>query len=251
MEPDPTSVIGVGESQPWSITNTLKNVATLKSNKTRQKQQQQQQQQSHPHETNDASTPQIVHDSSLSIYERVRHFLYINFVLNKKSFILSILSYLADLVLFIALNLYLFSNKKFLNEMICLPVFEERGSSLPNSIIIDVSSINASNGSSIISRLTKRELLLNQVASDDLNSILNLNSNNNNFSSHFRHRQLQTTASKSLKQSYLTLQIIIIFVFFICFILSYLIKLQFKYHRLALNLYDYDIELGKFWSKIF
>ena len=241
MEPDPNNVIGVGESQPWSITNTLKNVATLKSNKTRQKQQQQ----SQPHETNDASTPQIVHDSSLSIYERVRHFLYINFVLNKKSFILSILSYLADLVLFIALNLYLFSNKKFINEMICLPVFEERGGTLPNSIIIDVPSINASNSSSIISRLTKRELLLNQVASDDLNSILNLN-NNNNFSSHFRHRQLQTTASKSLKQSYLTLQIIIIFVFFICFILSYLIKLQFKYHRLALNLYDYDIELGKF-----
>ena len=48
--------------------------------------------------------------------------------------------------------------------------------------------------------------------------------------------------SKTIKQSYLTLQILSIFVFFICFILSYLIKLQFKYHRLALNLYDYDVE---------
>jgi len=40
-----------------------------------------------------------------------------------------------------------------------------------------------------------------------------------------------------LKDSYMTLQILALLVFFVCFILSYLIKLQFKYHRLALNLY--------------
>ena len=51
-------------------------------------------------------------------------------------------------------------------------------------------------------------------------------------------------AVRTIKQSYLSLQIIVIFVFFICFILSQLIKLQFKYHRLALNMYDYDIEQG-------
>lgn len=235
MEPDPNNPVG-DSSQPWSITNTLKNVTTFKLNKTRHKQQSSQ---SQPHD--DTTTPQIVHDSSLSIYERVRHFLYINFVLNKKSFILSILSYIADLVLFIALNLYLFSNKKFINEMICLPIFDEKTNFIQNRIVVDVSSNNSTNSSSIISSLRKRELLLNQVASDDFNSILNVN--NNTFSSQFRHQQ-QQAASKSLKQSYLTLQIIIIFVFFICFILSYLIKLQFKYHRLALNLYDYDIELG-------
>lgn len=33
--------------------------------------------------------------------------------------------------------------------------------------------------------------------------------------------------------------------FFICFILAALIRLQFKYHRLALNLYDYDLEQGR------
>ena len=53
---------------------------------------------------------QTVHDSSLSIYERLRHFLYFNFVLNKRSFVLAILGYLSDLVLFVALSLYLFSN---------------------------------------------------------------------------------------------------------------------------------------------
>lgn len=62
---------------------------------------------------------QVIHDSSLSIYERLRHFLYINFVLNKRSFILSILSYFADVLLFVALNLYLFANKKFIYEVIC------------------------------------------------------------------------------------------------------------------------------------
>lgn len=58
----------------------------------------------------------VVHDSSVSIYERVRHFLYINFALNKRSFVLSILSYVIDLTLFVALNLYLFSSKPFLYE---------------------------------------------------------------------------------------------------------------------------------------
>ncbi len=50
------------------------------------------------------------------------------------------------------------------------------------------------------------------------------------------------TPTRTIKQSYLSLQIIILFVFFICFILSYLIKLQFKYHRLALYMYDYDVD---------
>lgn len=50
--------------------------------------------------------------------------------------------------------------------------------------------------------------------------------------------------TSSLKQSYLTAQILAIFVFFICFMLAALIRLQFKYHRLALNLYDYDMEQG-------
>lgn len=49
-------------------------------------------------------------------------------------------------------------------------------------------------------------------------------------------------STRTIKQSYLTLQILVVFVFFICFILSYLIKFQFKYHRWALSLYDYDIE---------
>lgn len=63
-----------------------------------------------------AQASSVVHDSSVSIYERVRHFLYINFALNKRSFVLSILSYVIDLTLFVALNLYLFSSKPFLYE---------------------------------------------------------------------------------------------------------------------------------------
>ena len=239
MDLDPNN--GALDDQPWSITNTLKNVATVASNKGRR---QKQQPDVGTKETG-ASTPQIIHDSSLSIYERVRHFLYINFVLNKKSFILSILSYFADLFLFIALNLYLFSNKKFINEMICLPIFEAKTGFSPPSINFNNGSINSTTESILLtnevklSNKTKRELLLNQVASDDLNSFLSISN-----SSQFKQHSLQQSASRSLKQSYLTLQIIIIFVFFICFILSYLIKLQFKYHRLAINLYDYDIELG-------
>jgi hypothetical protein len=50
-----------------------------------------------------------------------------------------------------------------------------------------------------------------------------------------------SVAQPLLKQSYLSVQILAILVLFICFVLSYLIKLQFKYHRLALNLYDYDV----------
>jgi len=63
---------------------------------------------------------QLVHDSSLSIYQRLRHFLYINFALNKRSFILSILSYCADILLFVALNLYLVTNKSFTYEPVCI-----------------------------------------------------------------------------------------------------------------------------------
>ena len=63
---------------------------------------------------------QLVHDSSLSIYQRLRHFLYINFVLNKRSFILSILSYCADILLFVSLNLYLVANKSFTYERVCI-----------------------------------------------------------------------------------------------------------------------------------
>ena len=252
MDLDPTT--SALDDQPWSITNSLKMSGTASSAmpnaagpttttntnanigvvKTRHKSQ----------ETKDAQspTPQIIHDSTLSIYERVRHFLYINFVLNKKSFILSILSYVADLVLFVALNLYLFSNKKFINEMICLPVYEEL---IPvNSRMLNATTTYM-NESSVLNppvlNRTRRELILNKVSSDSMLSLSSLLSVNSNFTSQL---QLNQAPSKSLKQSYLTLQIIIIFVFFICFILSYLIKLQFKYHRLALNLYDYDIEIG-------
>ena len=56
---------------------------------------------------------------------------------------------------------------------------------------------------------------------------------------------MKTKATRTIKQSYLTLQILVVFVFFICFILSYLIKFQFKYHRWAISLYDYDIEITK------
>jgi hypothetical protein len=45
-----------------------------------------------------------------------------------------------------------------------------------------------------------------------------------------------------LKQSYLSVQIVAILVLFTCFLLSHLVRLQFKYHRLALNLYDYDVD---------
>ena len=118
--------------------------------------------------------------------------------------------------------------------MICLPA-DSTGGFYPANNFVLFNTTNASAlhlNESTRSSLKKRELFLDRVASDPLLNSLNPNSSQFN------------QAAKSLKQSYLTLQIIIIFVFFICFILSYLIKLQFKYHRLALNLYDYDIELG-------
>ncbi len=93
---------------------------------------------------------QIIHDSSLSIYERLRHFLFINFVLNKRSFILSILSYFTDLLLFVALNLFLFSNKKFIYETIC-----QQTSSLTTLTTTLSSSTVAYNNSS---RIFKRDI---------------------------------------------------------------------------------------------
>lgn len=161
-----------------------------------------------------------IQDSSLSIYERLRHFLYINFVLNKRSFILSILSYVADITLFVSLNLYLFSNKKFIYELSCIssPTTLTTTSTLPTNaettqIPLETKALN------------ETESLLRSAQQQLVDA-----SNNS-----------QDVAQKTIKQSYLSLQIIILFVFFICFILSYLIKLQFKYHRLALNMYDYDV----------
>lgn len=149
------------------------------------------QQQQPPGATNVHAPTPTSDRTPMSIYERVRHFLYINLLLNKYSFILSILSYSAQLILFVALNLYLFSNVSYLYELTCVK--------LP------------SNGTQQLSNVT--------VSSS-------------------------STISRSIKQSYLTLQIVALFVFFICFILAALIRLQFKYHRLALNLYDYDLEQG-------
>ncbi len=76
--------------------------------------------QQHSDKTAQPEPDQLVHDSSLSIYQRLRHFLYINFVLNKRSFILSILRYCAEILLFVALNLYLVANKSFTYERACL-----------------------------------------------------------------------------------------------------------------------------------
>lgn len=133
----------------------------------------------------------------LSIYERIRHFLYINLLLNKYSFILSILSYAAQLVLFVALSLYLFSNAGYLYEAVCIKV---RPLPLPEG-----------------GNATTENVFLNATETRAL--------------------------TRTIAQSYLTLQIVTLFVFFICFILSALIRLQFKYHRLALNMYD--VEQGR------
>ncbi|CAF0816190.1 unnamed protein product [Brachionus calyciflorus] len=130
-------------------------------------------------------------DTVYSIFERLGHFLHINLLLNKYTVILSILSYLADLLLFVSLNLYLFSNKTFLYD---LKSFESN-TTFNNTLW--------NNNSDVI------------IETSD--------------------------STKTIKQSYLTLQILVIFVFFICFILSYLIKLQFKYHHWAISLYDYNI----------
>lgn len=153
----------------------------------------------------------------LSIYERIRHFLYINLLLNKYSFILSILSYVAQLFLFVALNLYLFSNVSYLYELTCLRLPPPP----PHSSLFSSFSSSSSSASSSqnISAIGRDSRLLSNIT--------------------------QSKFSSSIKQSYLTLQIITLFVFFICFILAALIRLQFKYHRLALNLYDYDLEQGR------
>lgn len=126
-----------------------------------------------------------------SIGERLRHFLHINLLLNKYTVVFSLLGYFTDLILFVSLNLCIFSNKHFLYEF------------------KSIESMNISKNFSLIK--------LNITYSE-------------------------TKATRTIKQSYLTLQILIVFVFFICFILSYLIKFQFKYHRWAISLYDYDIE---------
>jgi hypothetical protein len=163
--------------------------------------------------------------STLSIFERLRHFLYINFVLNKRSFILSILSYAADIILFVSLNLFLFSNKKFIYELSC-----------------SLTDTNNNNNNMIHFSTSTNMMKINynlttDLSTDNTNINVSIPRTNNMLS------ELEQP-TKTLKQSYLSLQIIILFVFFICFILSYLIKLQFKYHRLALNMYDYDVEMN-------
>lgn len=172
---------------------------------------------------------QTVHDSSLSIYERLRHFLYINFVLNKRTFVLSILSYLADLILFTALTLYLFSNKKFIYEYKCKPVNTTTSSATNTTAAIKPNSNND----------TLLLIKLNDLLTTSITNTSDLVFNN---ASKTQLESKQFVEIRSLKQSYLTLQIVTFFVFFICFVFSYLIKLQFKYHRLALNLYDYDVD---------
>ena len=192
--------------------------------------------------SNNISRDETVHDSSLSIYERLRHFLYINFVLNKRSFVLSILSYLADLILFVALSLYLFSNKKFIYEYKCLPVTITSTTSTINTITSTYSTFTSN---SLFSNTTSRFLekrSSNTIISNDTIGLFNISSDAVDNSIFFGNKSIPFIEKRQIKQSYLTLQIISLFVFFICFIFSYLIKLQFKYHRLALNLYDYDVE---------
>lgn len=175
---------------------------------------------------------QIIHDSSLSIYERLRHFLFINFVLNKRSFILSILSYFSDLILFVALSLYLFANKPFIYETVCAPTLEQM------QILNNFSkrSVNESMNSMTPMNGTTSRMMFSKF--DQINATFKIE----NISSEIPEVETVYLSSRNIKQSYLTVQILAIFVFFICFILSYLIKLQFKYHRLALNLYDYDVD---------
>ena len=167
----------------------------------------------------------VIHDSSLSIYERLRHFLYINFVLNKRSFILSILSYMADLLLYVGLNLYLFVNKPYTYEHTC--ALSNSGNETIRSVIK-----RATNESQLTINSTSIGTTTMTMVTTSM-----LNYSNGSLIGGLEQVVQLENASLRTKQSYLTLQILAILVFFICFILSYLIKLQFKYHRLALNLY--------------
>jgi hypothetical protein len=224
-----------GIDEPWSSMKILTIDKEMEQNRNLlQQQQQQQQQQPQSQRDQDGSQSQNQEQVvSWSTYERLRHFFYINFALNKRSFILSILSYISDLLLFIALNLYLFSNKSFTYETKCELQNEltTRTAQIPilpfsqSNVSINVIAINATLNSSQINKA-------NEISSPWNNT-------------HLEHETRRDLETHKTKQSYLTLQIIFIFVFFICFIMSYLIKLQLKYHRLALNLYDYDTEANR------
>lgn len=208
--------------------------------------QQQQQQQQTP-------TSQYVQSesSSMSIYERVRNFVQINFALNKRTLIISILSYFADIMLFIALNLYLFSNQAYIYETVPLVVpppspYFNRTVDLTTTTPVTTTTTA---GTVIASTSTVEQRMANGSARVQRRDILNMSTlvpplpsvDYTAATAAGGHKQLPTT-TRSIKQSYMTLQIISLFAFFICFILSYLIKLQFKYHRIALNLFDYDID---------
>lgn len=109
--PMPTESTGSQQPTAWMISTTSAN-PTLPLIVPSVVGEQQQRQQHAPTPTSDRAP--------LSLYERVRHFLYVNFLVNKVSFVLSILAYLAQLLLFVALNLYLFSNVDYLYEFTCV-----------------------------------------------------------------------------------------------------------------------------------
>ena len=159
------------------------------------------------------------------LFHRFNSFIHFYFLNNKRLFIFSILNYVCDLFLFISLNIYLLTNKTILSP-IDLQVQQQYEKILITTLVTTTQSTTSN------SLLNTTQFILNTTNSNNIT----LSTNNVGITLQKRAINYNTNQVKyELKQSYLTLEIVALLIFFIYFILNNLIKIQFKYHRLAIN----------------
>ena len=178
--------------------------------------------------------------SMQKLFRRFNSFINFYFLKNKIQFVFSILSYVFDLLLFISLNLYLLLNNSLLTRKEVMP----RQNNEENSInTITRTTVTTTTSENNLLNKTTTTVVMQAISNNQTIEFLNKSSSFITLKRRSIGSSLEIDEPKyELKQSYLTLEIIAVFIFFIYFILNNLIKLQLKYHRLAIrkNKYGYS-----------
>jgi hypothetical protein len=199
-----------------------------------------------------------------NLFSRFTSFLRHYYNKNRKTLLFTILTYLSDLFLFFSINFYLFTNNRylFIDEPKTTKQLQPNTTTTTTTTTTTVANytsltLGALPVSTTIELINRIEHLLTTTTSIDTlattsanNFYTNSNLNSSNIRRSVDNGPLNTDKNQTiflsifkheLQQSYLSLQIITIFIFFFYFILNILLKILFKYHKYEIRVYKNSI----------
>ncbi len=201
-----------------------------------------------------------------NMFSRFKSFSSYYYNKNRKILLFTILAYMSDFLLFFSINFYLFTNNNYLfldkssdktpqqnNSTASISTdypATTRTTPAPSTIFSILTATTkfietqiTTNGSVMYNQTSTANNLIgntslvkrNIPSTEKFSTPIALNTNQSESS------PFLTIFKSELKQSYLSLQIITIFIFFFYFILNVLLKILFKYHKYEIRVYKNSI----------